>query len=74
MRKILEIESHVPVPPMMMHDPFYRMTYIMKEEIRKYKWIQGEKGRALTWDEARAEWTAKHSDSFEKFVRETLRA
>ena len=54
MRKILETEDHVPVPPMMLHDPFYRMTYIMKEEIRKHKWIEAEKGRALTWAEARA--------------------
>jgi len=72
MRKILESEAHVPVPPMVMSDPFYRMTYIMKEEIRKHKWVEGEKGRVLTWEEALAEWTAKHSEAFEKFVRETI--
>jgi hypothetical protein len=22
-------------------DPFYRITYLIKEEIRKYKWIEG---------------------------------
>lgn len=73
MREILKTEDHVPVPPMMMHDPFYRMTYIMKEEIRKYKWIEGERGRHLTWDEACHEWISKHQDAFDKFVRETLR-
>jgi len=41
----------------MMHsDAFYRITYLIKEEIRKHKWIEGEKGRALSWPEARAEW------------------
>ena len=42
-------------PPMMYADPFYRITYLIKEEIRKYKWIEGEKGRPLSWPEARAE-------------------
>ena len=43
MRQILEIEYHVVVAPMMYSDPFYRITYLIKEEIRKYKWIEGEK-------------------------------
>jgi hypothetical protein len=72
MRKILETEDHVPVPPMMLHDPFYRMTYIMKEEIRKHKWIEAEKGRALTWPEARTEWLKKHGDTYATFLRDTL--
>ncbi len=74
MRNILEIEEHVPVPPMMLHDPFYRITYIMKEEIRKHKWIETEKGRLLTWDEARAEWMNKHSEAFVAFIQDTLRS
>jgi hypothetical protein len=73
MRKILTTEDYVPVPPMMMADPFYRMTYIMKEEIRKHKWIEAEHGRRLTWDEACREWMGKHQESFEQFLRETLR-
>ena len=43
MRQILETEEHVVIPPMMYSDPFYRITYLIKEEIRKYKWIEGEK-------------------------------
>ena len=62
MREILEIEEHVPIPPMMYSDPFYRITYLIKEEIRKYKWIEGEKGRPLSWPEARAEWTKAHRE------------
>jgi hypothetical protein len=47
MRQILETEDHVAVPPMMYADPFYRITYLIKEEIRVYKWFEGEKGRQL---------------------------
>jgi hypothetical protein len=72
MRQILEIEDHVSVPPMMYSDPFYRITYLIKEEIRKYKWLEGEKGRRLSWPQARAEWTEVHRKEFEKFLLETL--
>jgi hypothetical protein len=48
------------------------MTYIMKEEIRKHKWIEAEKGRSLTWAEARNEWLQKHGDTYTRFLRETL--
>ena len=72
MRQILEIEYHVVVAPMMYSDPFYRITYLIKEEIRKYKWIEGEKGRTLSWPEARAEWTESHRKQYETFLVETL--
>jgi hypothetical protein len=72
MRQILETEQYVQVPPMMLSDPFYRITYLIKEEIRKYKWIEAEKGRQLTWEEARIEWTKLYRERFEKFVLETL--
>jgi len=72
MHQILEIEEHVPVPPMIYSDPLYRITYLIKEEIRKYKWIEGEKGRRLSWAEARAEWTKTHREQYEKFLIETL--
>ena len=57
---------------MLYSDPFYRITYLIKEEIRKYKWIEGEKGRMLSWEEARAEWTEAHREKYEKFLVETL--
>lgn len=58
---------------MMLSDPFYRMTYLIKEEIRKYKWTQGEQGRELSWEQARQEWIAKYQSDYEKFLSETLR-
>jgi hypothetical protein len=72
MRRILETEEYVPIPPVMYSDPFYRITYLMKEEIRKYKWIEGEKGRPLSWEQARQEWTDAHRERFEKFLIDTL--
>ena len=72
MRQILETEEHVQVPPAVYCDPFYRITYLIKEEIRKYKWIEGEKGRKLSWEQARQEWTAAHREKYEKFLVETL--
>ena len=70
MRQILETEEHVPIPPIMYSDPFYRITYLIKEEIRKYKWIEGEKGRKLSWERARQEWTDAYRETciFDLFV------
>jgi hypothetical protein len=73
MRQILETEQYVQVPPMMMSDPFYRITYLIKEEIRKYKWLEGEKGRQLSWEQARKEWTQQHQKKYETFLIDTLK-
>ena len=72
MRQILETEQYVQVPPMMLSDPFYRITYLIKEEIRKYKWIEGEKGRSLSWEDARKEWMDKHREKYEEFLLDTM--
>jgi hypothetical protein len=72
MRQILETEEYVPIPPIMYSDPFYRITYLIKEEVRKYKWIEGEKGRKLSWEQARREWTDAYREKFEKFLIDTL--
>jgi len=72
MRQILETEQYVQVPPMMLSDPFYRITYLIKEEIRKYKWTEGEKGRRLSWEDARKEWMEKHRERYEEFLLETM--
>ena len=72
MRQILDTEEHVQIPPLLYSDPFYRITYLIKEEIRKYKWTEGEKGRKLSWEEARQEWTNAHREKYEKFLIETL--
>ena len=60
------------LPPMMYSDPFYRITYLIKQEIRAYKWLEGEKDRTLSWVQARAEWMKAHREQYEKFLVETL--
>jgi hypothetical protein len=72
MRQILETEEYVQVPPAVYSDPFYRISYLVKEEIRKYKWLEGEKGRKLSWEQARQEWTDAHREAYEKFLLDTL--
>jgi hypothetical protein len=58
MRQILETEEHVQIPPVVYSDPFYRITYLIKEEIRKFKWIEGEKRPQAFLKQARQEWEA----------------
>jgi hypothetical protein len=72
MREILETEDYVAIPPMMYSDPFYRITYLIKEEIRKYKWIEGGKGRKLSWEQARQEWMNTYQKKYEQFLMDTL--
>ena len=72
MRQILETEEYVKVPPVLYSDPFYRITYLIKEEIRKYKWLEREKGRKLSWELARQEWMDAHREGYEKFLLDTL--
>jgi hypothetical protein len=72
MRQLLETEDYVQIPPIVYADPFYRITYLIKEEIRKYKWTEGEKGRKLSWEEARQEWTEAYQQKYEKFLIDTL--
>jgi hypothetical protein len=74
MYQILDTEQYVQVPPMMLSDPFYRITYLIKEEIRKYKWLEGEKGHQLSWGQARKEWVNTHRDKYENFLMETLKS
>ncbi len=72
MRNVLETEQYVEVPPFMYSDPFFRITMLIKEEIRKYKWTEGEKGNPMTWNQARDEWTRNYRDKFEKYLFDTL--
>jgi hypothetical protein len=68
MRQILETEQYVQVSPMMLSDPFY----LIKEEIRKYKWIEGEQVRKLSWADARKEWMDKHREKYEEFLLDVI--
>ncbi len=73
LKKVLDSEDYVPVPPEMTADPFYRIAYLVKQEIRKYKWIQGEAGNEMSWEEARKEWSANYFSSYDAFLQNTLK-
>ncbi len=72
MRNVLESEQYVEVPPFMYSDPFFRITMLIKEEIRKYKWTEAEKGNRMTWEQARDEWTRNYRTKFEEYLLTTL--
>ena len=72
MRNVLETEQYVEIPAFMYSDPFFRITMLIKEEIRKYKWTEAEKGRQLSWEDARDEWTKNYRPKFEQYLMETL--
>jgi len=40
----------------------------INHEIRIYQWIEGEKGRDLSWEEAKDEWTEAHRENLGQFL------
>lgn len=73
LKQVLDSEDYVPVPPDVTADPFYRIAYLIKQEIRKFKWIEAEKGNDLSWEEARRLWSERHFDSYDQFLKNTLK-
>jgi hypothetical protein len=65
---LLESEGHVPYEPGKHNKLHFQMCRLVKDEIREHKWIEGEKGRNLTWEEAVKEWMDEHYDAFIKAV------
>ena len=61
---LLESEGHVPYEPGKHNRLHFQMCRLVKDEIREHKWIEGEKGRDLTWEEAVKEWMDEHYQSF----------
>ena len=61
---LLESEGHVPYKPGEHNELHFQMCRLVKDEIREHKWIEGEKGRELTWEEAVNEWMKEHYKSF----------
>jgi hypothetical protein len=70
MKSILKIEGYVEVPSYLKTSVSYKIAYLMKEEIRNYKWYEGEKKRDLTWEEAVSEWNAKHRAAFDRYIND----
>jgi hypothetical protein len=66
MKDILEIEQYVEVSPYEKQSYEYKYNYAKKEAIRTHKWIEAEKGRILSWDDAKEEWTRLYEKAFER--------
>ena len=60
----------------MLYSPFDTLAQRIREEfreiitheIRKYRWVEEEKGRDLSWEEARSEWIAGHRKGLGQFL------
>ena len=61
---LLANEGHVPFDPNKHNKFHFTICRLVKDEIREHKWIEGEKGRKLTWEDAVNEWMQYHYDSF----------
>jgi hypothetical protein len=70
--KILEKQDYVDVSPFEKESLEYKMTYLIKEEIRKHIWIENENGRNLTWEQARDEWISLYKKDFVAFTKTTF--
>jgi hypothetical protein len=66
MKDILKEEGYVEVSPYEKSSYEYKLIYAKKESIRTHKWIEGEKGRNLTWEEARDEWLRLYETAFQR--------
>lgn len=73
LKQVLDSEDYVPVPPDLTADPFYRIAYLIKQEIRKFKWIEAENGNDMTWEEARRAWSERHFNDYDAFLKHTLK-
>ena len=61
---LLESEGHVEYKPGKHNRLHYQTCRLVKDEIRDHKWIEGEKGRVLSWEEAVTEWMREHYRGF----------
>lgn len=64
LEQLLETEGHVPFNPKLHNKFHFTICRLVKDEIRSHKWIECEKGRDLTWEQAVKEWANYHYDSF----------
>ena len=66
MKNILNEEGYVEISPYEKDSYDYKLAYAKKESIRTHKWIEAEKGRNLTWNDAKEEWLRLYEKQFER--------
>lgn len=71
--RVLETEDHVSCSPLEKEDFCFKVAFLIKEEIRRHKWIEGENNRALSWEEAKNEWLSLYRDAFMNSLKSSLK-
>jgi hypothetical protein len=61
---LLESEEYVQFDPSKHNKFHFNMARLVKDEIRSHKWVEAEKGRNLSWEDAVEEWMNYHYDDF----------
>lgn len=67
--KMLSSQDYIEFSPEEKNSFEYKLSYLVKEEIRKHLWIENEKGRNLTWESGCEEWMDNYYSEFIKFAR-----
>lgn len=62
--QLLESEGYVPFDENKHNKFHFNLCRLVKDEIRSHKWVEAEKGRELTWEEAVIEWMEKYYENF----------
>lgn len=44
---------------------------IARKEVHRHRWFEGEKGRKLSWEEAKEEWLDKYYEDFYNYLSNT---
>jgi hypothetical protein len=71
--KVLATEDHVYLSPIEKESFCFKLAFLVKEEIRKHRWIEGEKHRHLEWEEAKNEWMKLYYEDFLKHLKNSLK-
>ena len=61
---LLESEGYVAFDKTKHNKFHFNICRLVKDEIRSHKWIEAEKGRDLSWQEAVNEWMEIHYSTF----------
>jgi len=61
---LLESEEYVRFDPIKHNRFHFNLCRLVKDEIRSHRWLESEKGRKMSWEDAVKEWMNHHYDDF----------
>ena len=65
--ELLENEQSPKFCSFIQNDHDYIKARRIRLEVHNYRWIEGEKGRQLSWHEALTEWRSKYQGKFDEW-------